>query len=94
MTGAVRVAVGLAIVTALSSSASEAQVIGTFRWQMLPYCNVVTFTVVQTGSAYALHGTDDQCGSSAFAASVTGVAFAFSAIMWTFIPETKGRELE
>jgi hypothetical protein len=57
----------------LLADPAEAQVIGTFRWQLLPYCNVVTLTVVQTGSTYALQGTDNQCGG--VAAGVTGVAF-------------------
>ncbi len=42
---------------------AEAQVLGTFRWQFHPYCNVVTFTVEQRGGAYLLTGSDNQCGA-------------------------------
>lgn len=45
------------------SSSAEAQVLGTFRWQFHPYCNVVTFTVEQRGGAYLLTGSDNQCGA-------------------------------
>ncbi len=40
---------------------ASAQTIGTFRWQLLPYCNVLTVTVVQNGAVYTLDGYDDQC---------------------------------
>jgi hypothetical protein len=39
-----------------------AQVIGVFRWQLAPFCNVVTLTVEQKGLQYALTGFDDMCG--------------------------------
>ena len=50
-----------------------AQVIGTFRWQLLPHCNVVSLTVTQQGAQYLLDGTDDQCGAGA--AAVRGLGF-------------------
>ena len=50
-----------------------AQGIGTFRWQLLPYCNVVTLAVTQQGAQYLLDGTDDQCGAGA--AAVRGLGF-------------------
>src|SRR5262245_16165508 len=62
--------VGVALMTAATASA---QVLGTFRWQLAPFCNVVTLTVVQNGPAFSLHGTDDQCGAPRFAA-VSGSA--------------------
>lgn len=40
-----------------------AQTLGTFRFQLQPYCNVVTLTIVQQGAQYQLTGTDDQCGA-------------------------------
>jgi hypothetical protein len=52
----------------------SAQTIGTFRWQVQPYCNVIAVTVVQQGGQYQLDGTDDQCGA-AQAAGVRGMAF-------------------
>jgi hypothetical protein len=39
-----------------------AQTIGSFRWNLAPFCNVVTVTVVQVGGAFSLAGSDDQCG--------------------------------
>ncbi len=42
----------------------EAQSLGTFRWQLQPYCNVVTVQVEQRGAVYTLDGFDDQCGAA------------------------------
>jgi len=53
---------------------APAQTLGTFRWQQLPYCNVITVRVVQAGSVFQLDGVDDQCGA-ARQASVVGLAF-------------------
>jgi len=53
---------------------AAAQPLGSFRWQLQPYCNVVTVAVVQQGGQYQLDGTDDQCGA-AQAAGVRGLAF-------------------
>jgi len=52
----------------------SAQPLGTFRWQLQPYCNVISVAVVQQGGQYQLDGIDDQCGA-AQAASVRGLAF-------------------
>lgn len=54
-------------------SAADAQPLGTFRWQLQPYCNVVTLAVTQTGGVYTLDGFDDQCGA-ATRAPITGTA--------------------
>ncbi len=52
-----------------------AQVLGTFRWQAQPLCNVLTLTVTQLpGGMYRLEGADEQCGA-ARRASATGTAF-------------------
>jgi len=58
----------------LGGTAASAQPLGTFRWQIQPYCNVLSISVVQQGGLYVLNGTDDQCGASV-QASVTGLAF-------------------
>jgi Chaperone of endosialidase len=63
-----------ALVAALPSPAS-AQTIGTFKWQLQPFCNVVTLAVSQVGGVYRLEGTDDQCGNGADRASAVGTAF-------------------
>ncbi len=54
---------------------ADAQSLGTFRWQLQPYCNVVSVAVTQNGSVYRLEGTDDQCGGGNDRASVIGTAF-------------------
>lgn len=51
---------------------ATAQVIGTFRWQTQPFCNVLTLTVSQQGGQFLLTGTDDLCGAGV--APVTGTA--------------------
>src|SRR5512134_3043609 len=63
----------LGLLASLAAPA-EAQPLGTFRWQLQPFCNVVTVTVTQNGAVYRLEGTDDRCGA-AQAASVIGTAF-------------------
>ena len=69
----VRLAGALAVAAALAPEAS-AQSLGTYSWQLAPFCNVVTVTVTQNGSLYTLDGYDNQCGG-ATRASVTGIAF-------------------
>ena len=53
----------------------HAQSLGTFRWQLQPYCNIITVQVTQIGSVYRLEGTDDRCGAGADQNSVIGTAF-------------------
>ena len=72
----IRSTVLLAILIALAApGTARAQSLGTFRWQLQPYCNVLTEAVTQTGSVYRLEGTDDRCGANSDQASVTGVAY-------------------
>jgi hypothetical protein len=63
-----------AIFVSLLAASASAQSLGTYRWQLQPYCNVVSVTVVQQGAQYQIDGTDDQCGAGQ-RASVTGLAF-------------------
>ncbi len=51
-----------------------AQAIGTFRWGLTPFCNVIIVSVTQTGGMFTLDGFDDQCGAATRAA-VAGTAF-------------------
>jgi hypothetical protein len=37
--------------------------LGTFRWPLQPFCNVITVNVTQNGAVYTLDGYDDQCGA-------------------------------
>ncbi len=59
------------LVVAVSASA---QSLGTFRWQLQPYCNVLTVTVTAVGGVFRLEGLDDRCGA-AEASAVIGTAF-------------------
>ena len=63
-----------ALAALLVSSASFAQPLGTFTWQMQPYCNRVTFQVVRSGNVFTLTGFDDQCGVN-FETVAAGAAF-------------------
>lgn len=60
--------------TVAVSGPSAQQALGTFRWQLRPYCNLITLIVRQDGPVYTLTGFDDQCGTGA-AASLVGTAF-------------------
>jgi hypothetical protein len=64
--------VALSLLTLARSA--DAQPLGTFRWQLQPFCNLVTLMVVQIGDRYTLDGTDDQCGAPE-RVSVSGLAF-------------------
>jgi hypothetical protein len=65
-----RVILGLAtVVMAFGITEASAQVIGTFRWQFAPFCNVVTLLVEAKGSLYELTGTDNVCGAPVVAAA-------------------------
>jgi len=54
----------------LASAAAEAQPLGTFTWQLQPFCNVVTVNLTQQGAVYTMDGFDDQCGAPQRAALV------------------------
>lgn len=53
----------------------EAQSLGTFRWQLTPFCNIVTLNVRQDGPVFTLDGFDNQCGAGGIQASLVGTAF-------------------
>jgi hypothetical protein len=59
-----RTIAALAILIAPASGLAAAQSLGSFSWQLAPYCNVVTLTVTQNGSIYTLDGYDNQCGTT------------------------------
>ena len=46
----------------LGAGPASAQPLGTFSWQLQPFCNVLTLSVVQQGPVYLLDGYDDSCG--------------------------------
>jgi hypothetical protein len=70
----VPIAVLLSFAVTWSATPASAQLLGTFRWQQLPYCNVIVVRVVQAGAVFQLDGVDDQCGSGTQASAV-GLAF-------------------
>lgn len=51
-----------------------AQTLGTFVWQLQPFCNRVVVAVSQTPGGYDLRGYDDQCGGGLPRAPLTGNA--------------------
>ena len=69
-------AAGIAVCLSVlfTTTSAQAQPLGTFAWQLQPFCNIVRLAVVQQGGQYQLDGTDDQCGIGR-QASVTGLAF-------------------
>lgn len=60
-----RVPASLSLVSALVvlPTAADAQPLGTFRWQLQPFCNVAVVNVTQQGAIYQVDGFDDQCGA-------------------------------
>lgn len=58
----------------LAAPASAQQTLGTFKWNVAPFCNVLNLTVTQYGSVFALHGFEEQCGGNP-RLPVHGVAF-------------------
>jgi hypothetical protein len=66
-----RIGLALMVAAGVGAGTANAQVFGTFAWQMQPYCNVVTLTITQFPAGYTVDGHDNQCGS-ATRASATG----------------------
>ena len=61
--------------TLVIASTATAQSLGTFRWQLEPYCNVLVVNVTQQPSGtFALNGIDVLCGATS-AAGLFGAAF-------------------
>lgn len=56
------------------TAAVSAQPLGTFRWQLAPYCNVVSVNVTLANGVFTLDGSDDQCGAGAPRAPLVGAA--------------------
>ncbi|MDH4063490.1 MAG: tail fiber domain-containing protein [Acidobacteriota bacterium] len=54
----------LAMVLTMAPGVLAAQSLGTFTWQLQPFCNVVTVKVTQQGELYTIDGYDDQCGAA------------------------------
>ena len=56
-------ALALALAIGASTLGAQGTPLGTFRWQLQPFCNIVTVNVVQQAGAFTLDGFDDQCGA-------------------------------
>lgn len=56
--------VGMAAAGAAITTVEARQSLGSFRWQLQPFCNVVTVTIAARGGVYAVDGSDDQCGAT------------------------------
>ncbi len=41
---------------------ANAQVLGTYRWNLAPFCNVIKLTVTKLDGGFSAIGSDDQCG--------------------------------
>lgn len=74
MTTRTYVVLGIVLAIGLVPTAATSQPLGTFRWQQVPYCNVLVVNLVQNGAVYNVDGVDDQCGAGT-AAAVVGMAF-------------------
>lgn len=57
----------LGVVLGLLAAPVSAQSVGTFRWQLQPFCNVLTFSVSGGGAPFTLTGFDDLCRASVHA---------------------------
>lgn len=55
---------GVGLLVTVGSRPAVAQPVGTFSWQLTPFCNVVTVNVTQNGAIYTLDGFDNQCGGA------------------------------
>ena len=63
----------VAAAVALLPVTASGQPLGTFKWQLQSFCNVISLSVTQTAGVFTLDGFDDQCGAST-RAPVTGLA--------------------
>ena len=70
MTRALRLTVPLLTLLLWFPGGLAAQPLGTFTWQLQPFCNVVTVNLTQQGAVYTMDGFDDQCGAAQRAALV------------------------
>lgn len=64
--------ISVAAMVLVTAQPGAAQPLGVFRWQLSPFCNVLTLHVTHVAGTYRLEGFDDQCG--ALRAAVLGMA--------------------
>jgi hypothetical protein len=51
-----RVVAALVLAAVVVPATASSQPLGTFRWQLQPFCNVITVSVTQNGAVYTLGG--------------------------------------
>jgi hypothetical protein len=66
---------GLGLCWGVAPTAEAQTYIGQYRWQIVPYCNVLTGNITVTGEAYIFSGWDDVCGDYSWRNGVYGVMF-------------------
>jgi hypothetical protein len=59
-----RIAPGVLCLALMTASSASAQVLGTFNWQMQPFCHRVVLTLTGVAGTFTLDGFEDQCGAS------------------------------
>jgi hypothetical protein len=73
-----KLALALALVGFGAAPASAQSVFGTFSWQMQPYCNSVTLSLISMPTGFTVEGVDDQCGGPNKGSAVGTAAFGAS----------------
>jgi predicted regulator of Ras-like GTPase activity (Roadblock/LC7/MglB family) len=59
--GSIALVVAAAVVATVASPREQS--LGTFRWQLQPFCNAVIVSITERGGVYTVDGVDDQCGA-------------------------------
>ena len=52
----------LLILLSFGSTLVNAQTLDTYRWNISPFCNVITLTITQFEAGWTAVGSDDNCG--------------------------------
>lgn len=65
-----RFALGALCLAVTTASGASAQVLGTFNWQMQPFCHRVVLTLTGVAGTFTLDGFEDQCGASSKASAI------------------------
>lgn len=65
----------IAMAMVLAGTSASAQVFGTFPWQMQPYCNTVTLSLINSATGFTVEGVDDHCGAANKGSAVGTASF-------------------
>src|SRR6478735_487684 len=80
-----RLALVAAAVAAATAVPARAQGVGPLKWQLQPYCNVVTFTATPEAAGFRLAGVDDGCGTTASPAEGRATINADGSVTLAFV---------